>query len=247
VTLETQNPGLPIEPAASTPPIESTMFKSRLLHPSEETFMRIGDSLTGARVLITQSDEFMGPPLVEAFRAYGATVIADPAPVAGPGAAEAIVERAGEVDVLVCNFSGVFAHLVDPLPRLARSVLPGMIARRRGKIIVMGSSTALRGQKRITTYSAARGAQLAWARSLATEVAPHNVQVNMIAQNFVENPTYYGPEVQALPAFQDRLRREVPAQRLGKPHESALLAVLFASSEVDFVVGQSLSVDGGWS
>jgi 2-keto-3-deoxy-L-fuconate dehydrogenase len=230
----------------------------------KESHMRIGDSLAGARVLITQSSEFMGPPLVEAFRAHGATVIADPAPVAPPAAAQEIVQRAGEVDVLVCNFaypspytaatavtdeewSGVFAHLVDPLPRLARAVLPGMIARRRGKIIVMGSSTALRGQKRITTYSAARGAQLAWARSLAAEVAPHNVQVNMIAQNFVENPTYYGPEVQALPAFQERLRREVPAQRLGKPHESALLAVLFASSEVDFVVGQSLGVDGGWT
>jgi 2-keto-3-deoxy-L-fuconate dehydrogenase len=121
-----------------------------------------------------------------------------------------------------------------------------MIERRAGKIVVMGSATALRGQKRVSTYAASRGAQLAWTRAVATEVAPHNVQVNLIAQNFVENPTYYGPEVQALPAFQERLRREVPAMRLGRPEESALLAVFLAAAEVEFVSGESISLSGGW-
>ena len=226
--------------------------------------MRIGDSLKGKRVLITQSEEFMGPVLMKAFADHGAEVIGDPSSLVDPAAAAAVVQRAGRVDVLIANLAvpspytaatgvddeewrTVFANLVDPLPRLARAVLPGMIERRSGKIVVMGSATALRGQKRVTTYSAARGAQLAWTRSLAVEVAPHNVQANILAQNFVENPTYYGPEVRALPAFQERLKREVPAMRLGRPEESALLAVFLAASEVEFIVGESISVSGGWA
>jgi short-subunit dehydrogenase len=58
--------------------------------------------------------------------------------------------------------------------------LPQMIARRAGKILVMGSASALRGMKRTSTYSAARGAQLAYVQAVGVEVAPHNVQVSAI-------------------------------------------------------------------
>lgn len=224
---------------------------------------RIGDSLAGRRVLITQADEFMGPALCDAFRAHDAQVIAVDGPLDAPQAAENAVRAAGEIDVLIANLAlpapstraaevgdeewrRVFAHLVDPLPRLFRGVLPQMCARRAGKIVVMGSATALRGQKRTSTYSAARGAQLAYVRAVGVEVAPDNVQVNLIAQNFVENPTYYPPQVQQLPAFQERLRREVPAGRLATAQEDALFAVFLASSEVDFFVGQAFPFSGGW-
>jgi NAD(P)-dependent dehydrogenase (short-subunit alcohol dehydrogenase family) len=225
--------------------------------------MRIGDSLAGKRVLITQAGEFMGPVLAEAFAAHGATVVSDPRVLDSPSAGEAAARAAGHVDVLVANLGvpapstrvtevtdeewrHVFAHIVDPLPGLFRAVLPKMIERRAGKIVVMGSATAFRGQKRTSTYSAARGAQVAYVRAAGTEVAPHNVHVNLIAQNFVENPMYYGPEVQALPAFQERLRREVPLGRLATPQEDALFAVFLASSEVNFFVGQSFPFAGGW-
>jgi len=224
---------------------------------------RIGDSLRGKRVLVTQSGEFMGPVLCATFAAHGADVIAEPRPLADPALPEAIVRAAGRVDVLIANLGvpapytpatevtdeewrHVFAHMVDPLPRLARAVLPQMIGRRSGKIVVMGSATALRGQKRVTTYSAARGAQLAWVRSVGTEVAPHNVHVNLIAQNFVENPMYYPPEVQAMEAFKERLKREVPLGRLATPEEDALFAVFLASSEVNFFAGQAFPFSGGW-
>jgi 2-keto-3-deoxy-L-fuconate dehydrogenase len=72
------------------------------------------------------------------------------------------------------------------------------------------------------------------------------IQVNLIAQNFVENPTYFPDEVRALPAFQERLRREVPVQRLGTPREDAMLAVFLASDECRFMVGQSIPFPGGW-
>lgn len=225
---------------------------------------RIGDSLKGQRVLITQSADFMGPALCEAFAAHGALVVADTRALDAPGAVHDMLQAAGEVQVLIANLGvpapstpahlvsdaewrHAFAHMVDPLPRLAREVLPGMLARRAGKIVVMGSATALRGQRRTATYSAARGAQLAWVRAVGAEVAPYNVQVNLIAQNFVDNPMYYPPEVQALEAFQQRLKREVPAGRLATPQEDALFAVFLAASEVSFITGQGIAFSGGWA
>lgn len=218
---------------------------------------RIGDSLSGKRVYVTQIDEFMGPALVDAFRAHGAEVLG------ARGADEADLRAAGHVDVLLCNLGvpapstrvhevsdeewrRVFAGMVDPLPRLVRTVLPQMLERRAGKIVVMGSATALRGQKRTSTYAAARGAQLAYVRAVGAEVAAQNVQINLIAQNFIENPMYYPPEVQALPAFKERLAREVPANRLGTAQEDALFAVFLASSEVCFITGQAIPFAGGW-
>jgi len=225
---------------------------------------RIGDSLRGRRVLVTQSGDFMGPALCQAFAAHGAVVVADDRPLDTPDAVPDMVQAAGAVDVLIANLGvpapstrahevgdaewrHVFAHIVDPLPRLARAVLPGMMACRAGKIVVMGSATALRGQRRTSTYSAARGAQLAWVRAVGVEVAPHNVQVNLIAQNFVDNAMYYPPQVQALEAFQQRLKREVPAGRLATAQEDALFAVFLASSEVNFFIGQSFAFSGGWA
>ncbi len=159
---------------------------------------RIGDSLQGKRVLVTQSRDFMGPALCEAFAAHGAVVVADERALATPGIAEDAAAAAGRVDVLIANlaipapntrahevtddeFRNVFAHLVDPLPRLFRCVLPQMIERGAGKIVVMGSATAFRGQKRTSTYAAARGAQVAYVRAVGAEVAPANVHVNLIA------------------------------------------------------------------
>lgn len=225
--------------------------------------VRLGDSLEGKRVVVTQATEFMGPALVECFRAHGAIVFAHEGHLAEVDAADKLVHSAGEIDVLVANLSypapatpaaevgdeewrSVFAHLVDPLPRLARAVLPLMTTRGSGKFIVMGSASALRGIRRASTYSAARGAQISWVRAVGTEVAPHGVQVNLIAQNFVENEAYFPAEVQALPAFQERLRREVPVRRLGTPEEDAMLAVFLASDECRFMVGQSLPFAGGW-
>ena len=221
--------------------------------------------LDGKRVLITQSQDFMGPALSEVFTRLGATVIADAQPLADqPAAPAALVAAAGEIDVLLLHLSlpapstpaqdvgdaewrEVFAHLVDPMPRLVAAVLPQMLARRSGRILLMGSAAALRGQKRTASYSAARGAQLAYMQSVALELAPHNIQFNAIAQNFVDNPTYYGAAVQANPRFQDRLRREVPLGRLVSAEEDAMFAAYLCSDAAACFVGQVFPVSGGWA
>ncbi|NDI22549.1 MAG: SDR family oxidoreductase, partial [Betaproteobacteria bacterium] len=219
----------------------------------------MGDSLKGQRVLITQSKAFMGPALCECFENHGARVIADNTnPQDAPAfaaMAEAVVAQ-GPIDAVIANLAlpspqtrchqvsdeewrSVFAALVDPLPGIARGFFPSMIARKQGKLLVMGSATALRGQRNVSSYAAARGAQLAWVRAVGVEMAMHQVHVNLIAQNFVENPTYYPPEVQALEAFQERLKREVPLGRLATPQEDALFAVFLVSREVNFFAGQA--------
>jgi 2-keto-3-deoxy-L-fuconate dehydrogenase len=144
------------------------------------------------------------------------------------------------------EWRAVFSTLVDPLPRLFRAVLPRMIERRAGKVLVMGSASALRGMKRTSTYSAARGAQLAYVQAVGVEVAAHNVQVNAIAQNFVENPTYFPPEVQANPKFQERVKREVPLGRLVSADEDAEFAAYLCSDAADCFVGQIFPLCGGW-
>ena len=220
--------------------------------------------LQGRRVLVTQADDFMGPALKRVFEALGAAVRADPRSFADdPGLAARVVEEAGQVDVLIAHLAcpapatpvgavdddewrRVFAHLVDPLPRMVRAVLPQMRARGGGAIVVMGSAAALRGQKRTSTYSAARGAQLAWVRAAGVELARENIRLNAIAQNFVDNPTYFPPEVQANPALQERLKREVPLGRLVSGDEDALFAAYLASDAAACFVGQVFPISGGW-
>ncbi len=207
----------------------------------------------------------MGPDLQAVFTRLGATVIADPRPLhQDEGAAAAMVDAAGIVDVLVIHLAvhapgtpaediddsewrAVFAHLVDPLPRLVAAVLPQMLRRGSGCILLMGSAAALRGQKRTGSYSAARGAQLAYMQSVALELAPKGIQFNAIAQNFVANPMYFGPEVQANPRFQERLKRDVPLGRLVSAEEDALFAAYLCSDAAACFVGQVFPVSGGWA
>ena len=223
----------------------------------------MSELLSGKRILITQADQFMGPMLCEVLRAKGATVIADDSDLSMAGVAEKVVADSGRIDVLLANLSipapstpaaqvseeewqAVFAALVSPLPRLCAAVLPQMVERRAGKILLMGSASALRGMKRASTYSAARGAQLAYIQAIGVEMAEHNIQINAIAQNFVENPTYFPPEVQANPRFQERLKREVPLGRLVGAQEDAEFAAYLCSESANCFVGQVFPVCGGW-
>jgi 2-keto-3-deoxy-L-fuconate dehydrogenase len=221
-------------------------------------------TLQGKRILVTQAGDFMGPAFCEAFVQQGAEVVSSHEALGSPGAAEAVVQAAGPLDVLVANLSiaapstpatevdeqewrEVFAALVDPLPRLAKAVVPQFLQRGGGKILVIGSASALRGMKRASSYSAARGAQLAYVQALGVELAPKNIQVNAIAQNFVDNPTYFPPEVQANPRFQERLAREVPLGRLVSASEDALFAAYLCSDAANCFVGQVFPISGGWA
>ena len=224
----------------------------------------MADRLRGKRVLVTQADAYMGPITCEVFRGEGAEVIAHRDALADAETCRALVRGSGRIDVLIANlaspnFSGTevvaladehwrapFAMMVDPLHWLAQAVLPQMIARREGKIVVYGSATALKGARTVAAYSAARAAQVGYVQSVGVEVAPHNVQVNLIAQNYVENREYYPPELMQKESFVRSLKRQVPAGRLGTGREDALFALFLAGDESGFFAGQAFPFAGGW-
>jgi NAD(P)-dependent dehydrogenase (short-subunit alcohol dehydrogenase family) len=215
-------------------------------------------------VVITQANDYMGPATAELFTEEGARVLTDTRDLTLPGACEALIEEAGHVDVLIANlasqnYSGIpvtelgdddwtrtFDMMVHPLHRLTRAVLPQMQARRQGKIIVFGSATALKGLKTVAAYSAARAAQVGYVQSVGVEVAPDNIQVNLIAQNYVENPVYYPAELKDNERFMASLRRQVPLGRLATAREDAQFALFLASEESNFFVGQAIPFSGGW-
>ena len=221
--------------------------------------------LSGKRVLVTQANDYMGPATIEVFREEGAEVIADNSDLTQPERCEELIASSGEIDVLVANlaspnFTGIpvtelaaedwhctFDMMVHPLHRLCQAVVPQMITRQAGKIVVFGSATALKGMPTVTAYSAARAAQTGYIRSLGVEVAKHNIQANLIAQNYVENPVYYPPELREKESFQKSLARQVPLGRLATAREDALFALFLASQESNFFVGQSIPFSGGWT
>lgn len=220
--------------------------------------------LTGKRVLVTQADDYMGPITLEVFAEQGAEVIADTSDLTDPARAAALIEETGLIDVLVANLAApanlgiaaadmpedtwqaMFDVMVHPLHRLTKAVLPQMVERQKGKILVYGSATGVKGMAGITAYSSARHAQVGYVRSTGAEIAAHNIQMNLIAQNFVENPVYFPPEFTQTPEFKELLKN-VPAGRLATAREDALFAVFLASDESDFFVGQAIPFSGGWA
>ena len=79
------------------------------------------------------------------------------------------------------------------------------------------------------------------------EVAAHNVQFNLIAQNYVESEDYYPPELMAKESFVKSLKRQVPAGRLGTQREDAYFALFLAGDESGFFAGQGIPLSGGWA
>ena len=221
--------------------------------------------LQGKRVLITQAKDYMGPAISELFSEHGAEVIADTRDLTQAGAVESLIESVGDIDVLVANLAAsahlglsvtetddatwakAFDVMVHPLHRLFRSVLPQMYQHEHGKIVVIGSATGLKALEGVVAYGAARHAQVGYVRAAGIEAARHNVQINLIAQNFVENPAYFPPEFTETDAFKQLLATHVPLGRLATAREDALFALFLASDESDFFVGQAIPFSGGWA
>ncbi len=220
--------------------------------------------LAGKRVLITQSKDFMGPKSVEMFDGEGADVVASDIVPTSSEQARDIVNQAGDIDVLVVNFaadasSGTavdkiedatwaekFTIMVDPMHWMVQAVVPQMLARKKGKVVVFGSATPLRGMRNVAAYSAARGAQVGYVRAVGAELASQNINVNLIAQNFIESEDYYPKSITETDRFQAYLKQNIPARRLGRADEDVALAIFLASDESDYFCGQIIPFAGGW-
>ena len=127
---------------------------------------------------------------------------------------------------------------------LSKLAARSMLHRNGGKIINIGSMYSFFGSGLIPSYSAAKGAIVQLTKSMAIELAPHNIQVNAIAPGWIE--TEMTAPVHSMP-LNDEILARTPAGRWGQPEEIAGTAVYLASRASDFVTGTTIRVDGGYA
>jgi len=173
------------------------------------------------------------------------------------------VGRFGHLDILVNNSANpptgspteritdaqwrdMMARLLDEPFYCLRAALRVMRPAKRGKIINMSSAAAFPGLPNYAAYSAARAGVNGLTKAVGREAARDGIQVNAIAQNYVENPTYFPPALTGDPEKLSRMVKNIPAGRLARSEESARLAVYLASEDADFFIGQVVPFAGGW-
>lgn len=172
--------------------------------------------------------------------------------------AAACERRFGGADVLVCNAGiarqGLFTDLtpqewremmgvhVDGAFHCCRAVLPGMIRKKEGSIVLVSSVWGLTGASCEVAYSTAKAALIGMTKALAKEVGPSGIRVNCVAPGVVDTAMNAALDGETLAS----LREETPLGRLGTPQEIAQAIAFLASPEASFITGQVLSPNGGF-
>jgi 3-oxoacyl-[acyl-carrier protein] reductase len=174
--------------------------------------------------------------------------------------AAAIADSLGPVDVLVLNATGPQPEAAvtdvtwaDHLAQLdffvkspvllGRAVLPGMQARRHGRIVHVDSEVASQPPPGRSAYAAAKSAQVGLTRAWARELAPFGITVNSVAPGFIPVERHAGVPDDVRQAY----LATVPAGRMGTPGDIAHAVSFLASEGAGFITGQRILVDGGRS
>jgi 2-hydroxycyclohexanecarboxyl-CoA dehydrogenase len=131
--------------------------------------------------------------------------------------------------------------------RTTRAVLPGMMERGWGRLVNIGSDAGRVGSSLESVYSGAKGAVIAFTKTIAREVAQHGITANTVCPGPTRTPLLEGMaggegEGERLI---ESLRRAVPMRRLGEPEDVAAAVRFLASERAGFITGQTLSVSGG--
>ena len=182
-------------------------------------------------------------------------------PVAIKEGVDGIVASYGHLDIVVNNagiqrrmpmvdfpkqdWDAIIATNLTAPFLVSQAALPGMIARRSGKVIHIASLMSDLARPTVIPYTAAKGGVRQLTRGMAIELAPHNIQVNAIS------PGYFATELnRALidnAEFDAWVKKRTPAGRWGQPDEIAGLAIFLCSSAADYITGQLITIDGGMS
>ena len=164
------------------------------------------------------------------------------------------------IDVLVCNaasnpYYGPLAGISDDQFRkildnnivannwIISMVVPQMIERKDGSIIIVSSIGGLKGSTVIGAYCVSKAADMQLARNLACEYGPHNIRVNCIAPGLIK--TDFAKALWDDPATLKASTARSPLLRIGIPDEIAGAAVFLGSAAGNFMTGQTVVIDGG--
>ncbi len=142
------------------------------------------------------------------------------------------------------EWDGLIEIQLNAVFLLSKLVAKSMVENKRGKIINIGSMYSFFGSSFAPSYSAAKGAVIQLTKSMAIELATHNIQVNAIAPGWFE--TDMTAAVKTMPLYDEIIIR-TPAGRFGLTEELAGTAVFLASKASDFVTGETIRVDGGYA
>jgi len=128
-----------------------------------------------------------------------------------------------------------------------QAVLPSMIDRADGQVLVITSAAGARPTPGAPLYSAARAAATMLTRNVAGEVARHRVQVNAVGTNFMDFPEFLRASGADDPAVRAQIERQVPLGRLGTVDEFASFCMPFLDGTSRFTTGQFVAYAGGWA
>lgn len=224
----------------------------------------------GAAVAVNDINARTAQATVEAIRAAAGQAVAAPGDVSQAGAVRVMVEQAaqalGAVDILVNNAAYMsMIDLVD-LPEAewdhvldvdlkgpyltCQAVLPGMIARRWGRIVNIASEWGITGGAGATHYSAAKAGVIGLTRALAREVAAHGVLVNAIAPGVTDTDQLrVDADYAGVPfdEYKRGLAAQTPTGRIGRPRDIALTVLMLSLESGDHYSGQVFCPNGGSS
>jgi len=178
-------------------------------------------------------------------------------------AVKAFEQHAGPVEVLVNNAGWdrvvpflastpdlwkkvIDINLYGPI-NMHYAVLPGMVERKRGRVVSISSDAGRVGSSGESVYSACKGGVIALTKTLARELARHNIQLNAVCPGPTDTPLLrsIADEGEAGVKLIEGLTRAIPMRRLGQPEDYAGIVAFLASDDAAYITGQTISVSGG--
>ncbi|MGY8998148.1 MAG: SDR family NAD(P)-dependent oxidoreductase [Alphaproteobacteria bacterium] len=218
----------------------------------------------GAKVVVSSRKIDACQEVVEGIRAKGGDATAIACNVTHIEQLESLIEQSlkayGHIDCLVGNAAvnphygpmttideGAFEKIMNCNVRanlwLSRLVIPQMVERKGGTIILISSIAGIKGTDDIGTYGMSKAADMAMARNLAVRWGEHGIRVNTIAPGLIK--TDFAKALWEDPVKRASVEAQYPLRRIGEPDDIAGTAIFLAADAGRYITGQTIVVDGG--